>query len=314
MIFIRYFVLNIAHPKNGKNKMITLPENEKICAIFEDCCEKLEIDSLKKNMEELVIYDMTDGTRTSTELEGADAYVDGGLFVMRFIHFQKVLGARNSYINVIHEGHKNRVNYSDIYEGMRRHVEMYREFSKKDNIALKFVGNYDSRIDPKNTNYDLRKDLKDLENETAINAQHTAHFLINYSTKWVAEVGRGLFKNLPEANVILRHAKGYVNGDMWLYGKLDNNSFVYAQNGSSNINWSDRQIIMLIALCLRSMLLNKGTHMSKKYEGDEKDIVRKKREIELSFIHKSFYDSSIETKFRKRAVIFSSYGPEIYEF
>ncbi len=294
--------------------MITLPENEKICAIFKDCCEKLEIDCSRKNLEELVIYDMTDGTRTSTELEGADAYVDGGLFVMRFIHFLKVLGAKNSYINVIHEGHKNRVNYNDIYEGMRRHVEMYREFSKKDNIALKFVGNYDSRIDPKDMNYDLRKDLKDLENETAINAQHTAHFLINYSTKWVAESGKGMLENLPEANVILRHAKGYVNGDMWLYGKLDNNSFVYAQNGSSNINWSDRQIIMLIALCLRSLLLNRGTHMSKKYEGDEKDIVRKKREIELSFIHKSYYDGSIESKFRKRVVIFSSYGPEIYEF
>ncbi|VVB96550.1 Uncharacterised protein [uncultured archaeon] len=294
--------------------MITLPEEEDISTIFTDCCEKLNIDGSRKNMEELVIYDMTDGTRTSTELEGAEAYVDGGLFVMRFIHFLKVLGAKNSYINVIHEGHKNRVNYKDIYEGMRRHVEMYREFAKKDNVMLRFVGNYDTRIDPNDTNYDLRKDLKDLERETGISAQHTAHFLINYSTRWAAEAGREFMKTLPEANVILRHAKGYVNGDMWLFGKLDNNSFVYAQNGSSNINWSDRQIIMLIALCLRSLLLNRGTHMSKKYEGDEKDIVRKKREIELSLTHKSFHDSSKESKFRKRVVIFSSYGPEIYEF
>ncbi len=294
--------------------MITLPEEEDISTIFADCCEKLNIDGSRKNSENLVIYDMTDGTRTSTELEGAEAYVDGGLFVMRFIHFLKVLGAKNSYINVIHEGHKNRVNYKDIYEGMRRHVEMYREFAKKDNVMLKFVGNYDTRIDPNDTNYDLRKDLKDLERETGINAQHTAHFLINYSTRWAAEGGREFMKTLPEANVILRHAKGYVNGDMWLFGKLDNNSFVYAQNGSSNINWSDRQIIMLIALCLRSLLLNRGTHMSKKYEGDEKDVVRKNREIGLSLTHKSFHDSSKESKFRKRVVIFSSYGPEIYEF
>ncbi len=294
--------------------MITLPKDEEIRAIFEDCCEKLGIDSSRKNMEGLVIYDMTDGTRTSTALEGSDAYFDGGLFVMRFIHFLKVLGAKNSYINVIHEGHKQRVNYNDIYEGMRRHVEMYREYSRKNNVRLRFVGKYDTGINPKDTDYDLRADLKELEDAAAINPEHTVHFMINFSTRWAAEEGKEFFRTLPEANVILRHAKGYVNGDMWLFGKLDNNSFVYAQNGSSNINWSHRQIIMLIALCLRSMLLNKGTHLSKKYEGDEKDVVRQKREIELSFIHESFYDTSVETKFQKRAVIFSSYGPEIYEF
>ncbi len=294
--------------------MITMPHDEEIRVTFKDCCEKLGIDSSRNNMEGLVIYDMTDGTRTSTELEGSDAYFDGGLFVMRFIHFLKVLGAKNSYINVIHEGHKQRVNYNDIYEGMRRHVEMYREYSRKNNVRLRFVGKYDTSINPNDTDYDLRADLKELEEVTAINPEHTVHFMINYSTRWAAEEGKEFFSTLPEANVILRHAKGYVNGDMWLFGKLDNNSFVYAQNGSSNINWSDRQIIMLIALCLRSMLLNKGTHLSKKYEGDEKDVVRQKREIELSFIHESFYDRSAETKFQKRAVIFSSYGPEIYEF
>ncbi len=294
--------------------MITLPKDEEIRATFEDCCEKLGIEGSRTNMQGLVIYDMTDGTRTSTELEGSDAYFDGGLFVMRFVHFLKVLGAKNSYINVIHEGHKQRVNYNDIYEGMRRHVEMYREYSRKNNVRLRFVGKYDTSISPKDTDYDLRADLKELEEATATSPEHTVHFMINFSTRWAAEEGKEFFRTLPEANVILRHAKGYVNGDMWLFGKLDNNSFVYAQNGSSNINWSDRQIIMLIALCLRSMLLNKGTHLSKKYEGDEKDVVRQKREIELSFTHESFYDKSVETNFQKRVVIFSSYGPEIYEF
>ncbi len=255
------------------------PPDEKIHEIFRNCCEKLEIDDSRENMEELVIYDMTDGTRTSTELEGSDAYFDGGLFVIRFIHFLKVLGSKNSYINVIHEGHKNRVNYTDIYEGMRRHVDMYKKFSAMDNLRLRFIGKYDVQINPGETAYDIRKDFKDLEDATAKNPAHTAHFMINYSTRWAAEEGKEFFRTLPAVNVILRHAKGYVNGDMWLYGKLDNNSFVYAQNGSSNVNWSDRQIIMLIAACLRSLMLNKGTHMSKKYEGDEKDIVRQKREM-----------------------------------
>jgi hypothetical protein len=297
----------------GKN-MIYLPSDEEIDTIFKDCCEKLEIDGSRENMKELVIYDMTDGTRTSTNLEGSDAYFDGGLFVMRFIHFLKVLGTKYSYVNVIHEGHKQRVNYKDIYEGMRRHVEMYREYSKKNNVMLRFVGKYDTNINPEDVDYDLRKDLKELEEIAATCPEHTVHFLINYSTRWAAEEGKEFFKKLPEANVILRHAKGYVNGNMWLYGKLDSNSFVYAQNGSSNLNWSDRQIIMLVSLCLRSMLLNKGTHMSKKYEADEKEIVRQKREIELSFINKSFYDKSIRSNLPKRVIIYSSYGPEIYEF
>jgi len=294
--------------------MIDLPSEKEINTIFKNCCENLDIDGSRENMLELVIYDMTDGTRTSTNLEGPDAYFDGGLFVLRLIHFLRTLGAKYSYVNVIHEGHKERVNYKDIYEGMQRHVDLYGEYAKKNNVMLRFVGKYDTNINPKDINHDLRKDLRELEEMTAINAEHTVHFLINYSTRWAAEEGKELFKMLPEANVIVRHAKGYVNGNMWLFGKLDSNSFVYSQNGSSNINWSDKQIIMLIALCLRSMLLNKGTHMSKKYEADEKDIVREKREIELSFIHKSFYEKSKETKFKKRSIIFSSYGPEVYEF
>lgn len=294
--------------------MIDLLSDKEIIGIFKNCCEYLDINGSAENMEELVIYDMTDGTRTSTDLEGSEAYFDGGLFVLRFVHFLKVLGSRYSYVNVIHEGHKERVNYKDIYAGMQRHVEIYGEYARKNNVTLRFVGKYDTSINPKDISYDLRKDLKELESSTAINSEHIVHFLINYSTRWAAEEGKEFFKTLPEANVILRHAKGYVNGNMWLFGKLDSNSFVYAQNGSSNINWSDTQIIMLISLCLRSMLLNKGTHMSKKYAADEKDTVRQKREIELSFIHKSFYDRSKETKFKKRAIIFSSYGPEIYEF
>jgi len=295
--------------------MYKLPDESFIKDVFADACKRLEIDGSKENLEELVIYDMTDGTRTSTDLEGEEAYFDGGLFVMRFIHSLKALGAKNSYINVIHEGHKNRVNYRDIYAGMLRHVDAYRDYALKNDIALKFVGKYDEKIDPSEvSDYDLRKDLMELEKVTGDNAGHTAHFLINYSSRWAARDADASYKSLPEANVILRHAKGYVNGDMWLFGKLDNNSFVYVQNGSSSVNWSDGQMAWLIALCLRSMLINKGTHLSKNYVEGESDALRQKREVELSFIHKSFYDESKEIKPAKRVVIFSSYGPEVYEF
>ncbi|MEE9593954.1 MAG: hypothetical protein V3V92_00995 [Candidatus Hydrothermarchaeales archaeon] len=295
--------------------MYQLPDENFIKAVFADACKHLEIDGSRENMAELVIYDMTDGTRTSTSLEGEEAYFDGGLFVMRFIHSLKALGAKNSYINVIHEGHKDRANYRDIYAGMRRHVDAYREYALKNDVKLRFLGKYDEKIDPRDVgDYDLREDLRELEKVTANNAEHTAHFLVNYSSRWAAEEAGESYKSLPEANVILRHAKGYVNGDMWLYGKLNSNSFVYVQNGSSSVNWSDGQMAWLIALCLRSMLINKGTHLSKKYVAGESDVLRQRREVELSFTHKSFYDESKETKPKKRIVIFSSYGPEVYEF
>ncbi|MFQ5815291.1 MAG: hypothetical protein ACE5G7_02225 [Candidatus Hydrothermarchaeaceae archaeon] len=295
--------------------MYQLPDDSVIKNAFADACKSLEIDGSRRNMAELVIYDMTDGTRTSTDLKGPEAYFDGGLFVMRFIHTLKILGSKNSYINVIHEGHKDRVNYRDIYAGMRRHVDAYREYALENDVRLRFLGKYDEKIDPRDVaDYDLREDLMELERLTAGNTGHTAHFLINYSSRWAAEEAGEFYKALPAANVILRHAKGYVNGDMWLYGKLDNNSFVYVQNGSSSVTWSDGQMVWLIALCLRSMLLSRGTHLSKKYAAGEREVLRQKREVELSFIHKSFYDESSEPQPPKRVIIFSSYGPEVYEF
>ncbi|PKM92057.1 MAG: hypothetical protein CVU81_02535, partial [Euryarchaeota archaeon HGW-Euryarchaeota-1] len=59
-------------------------------------------------------------------------------------------------------------------------------------------------------------------------------------------------------------------------------------------------------------------HLTKIYVPGENEDVRKEREIELSLIHKDFYDEKEdedkENKFKKRAIIFSAVGPEIYEF
>lgn len=295
-------------------ELIKLADINSVQSLFNKICIELEIDGSKENMEKLVIYEMTDGTRTSTDLEGDEAYFDGGLFCLRFIHIFKILGGSNLYVNVIHKGHKNRENYSDIYKGMKRLVDIYKEFAIQQKIRLEFIGKFEDEIDPKDNNGDLKRQLKELGDLTSNYTGLTVHFMINYSTAWASEEGKEFFKTLPEANVIFRHAKGYVNGDMWLHGKLDNNSFVYSQNGSSSINWSDRQIVYAIALSLRSNLINSGTHLSKTYKTGEREKIRQERERALSIVHKSFYDPSIEIKPQKRIVIFSPIGPEIYEF
>ena len=137
--------------------------------------------------------------------------------------------------------------------------------------------------------------------------------MINYSTTWATK-NRKRLRNLPNVDVIVRHTKGYVGGDMWIYDKFDKNTFMYVQNGSSNVNWSDRQLVYLIATALRSKILNSGGHQSKVYKQNEDKIVRKKREKDLSIVHKKFYGKKNEKKSMKRVVIFDVYGPEIYEF
>jgi len=288
--------------------------DEKIFELFKRIAKNLEISFSENDLSELCVYDMTDGTRTSTTLQGKDAYVDGGLFALRFANVLRALGAKNVYLNVIHTGHKKRENYKDIYEGMTELVNVYLNYANEHNVRLKFLGNSNERIDTSNSKFNLWEILKDLEKKTEKNKGITMYILINFSTRWLSK-HEEIFENLPEINVVVRHTKGYINGDMQVFGRMDNYSLVYVQNGSSSINWSDNQIVYLAGVCLRSYLLNKGTHLTKTYTGDEKENIRKKRELELSLAHKDFYNrEENENKGKKRVIIFSPIGPEIYEF
>ncbi|MDI6730588.1 MAG: hypothetical protein QMD06_03500 [Candidatus Altarchaeum sp.] len=301
--------------------------DEKILDLFKKSAKNLNFSFLNEDMVELCVYDMTDGTRTSTNLKGSDAYIDGGLFALRFTNVFRVLGVKNIYLNVIHTDHKKRVNYKDIYEAMLKLVNVYLNYANKYKAKLKFLGNLDEKIDSRDSELDIAEILKGLEKKTENNKGLTIYILINFSTRWLAK-HEEIYDNLPEVSVVVRHTKGYINGDMQIFGRMDNHSLVYAQNGSSSTNWSDRQIVELATICLKSYILNRGTHLTKTYTDGENEYVREKREIELSLIHKDFYDKkenkeenkdkenkeNNENKFKKRAIIFSSVGPEIYEF
>ncbi len=292
-----------------------------ILDLFEESAKNLNFSFSEEDLTGLCVYDMTDGTRTSTGLQGSDAYVDGGLFALRFTNVLRSLGVKNIYLNVIHTGHKKRTNYGDIYEAMLKLVEVYLNYANKYDAKLKFLGNLGESIDYGNNNsnnkFNLAEILKGLENKTENNKGLTIYILINFSTRWLAK-HEEIFEILPEINIVVRHTKGYINGDMQIFGRMDNHSLVYAQNGSSSTNWSDRQIAYLAAVCLKSYILNRGTHLTKTYTGEENTDIREKREIELSLIHKDFYvekeNKDKENIFKKRAIIFSSVGPEIYEF
>lgn len=278
-----------------------LPSKKTITQIFEARCKELDVDPTA--VADLVIYELTDGTRTSTDLTGPEAYYDGSLFVLRLVHVLDALGCRYAYVLTVGESHQIRDNWQDIMTALQKSVKLWTEYVKNHNIRIKFVGNFETLRGME----DFKAALKNIERLSAKNDGMIIFILINYSSSWAYSDAR--FKQLPNANVIIKHTKGQVNEGLWLPDKLHDNSFVYVQQGSCSSTWSDEQLITLVALATRSMVLHKGLQYGKSYAEGEKEAIRQAREIEMSLVHRQ-----LSKKATKRVVMFSHIGPEIYEF
>jgi hypothetical protein len=289
-----------------------LPSEEKILRTFEEACQKLGIKNPEENMKKTIIYLMTDGTRTASNLEGEAAYVDGSDFSKRFVHVVKTVGGKTCYVNVFEEFHQKRKDYGNIYSALVKVVPDWFDFVKKNNIRLKFIGKFDSSFMPDGKNEDLRKHLKMLEDLTAKN-EFTAHIFINFSREW-ALANRELFKGMPTINSIIRFTKGQgVPESMTLPGKVEHETLIYVQQGSSSMNWSDRQVVFLVALALRANVRNMPYFLQSSYVDGDRERIRRQREEERLFVNEDFYDKK-DGKKPKVAVIFSEVGPERYTF
>ncbi len=285
-------------------KLPDLPPEHEVKKMFDKACRKLRISEEEKQaISQLAIYELTDGTRTTTDLKGWEAYFDGGLFIMRLFYLMSKLGIDHSYVLTTGFKHQTRENYQEIIKALQKEVVVYNEFATKHNIKLKFVTENKSLKKIKG----FLKSLRDLEKKTVKNTGITMYILINYDSEWAYKDRK--FKKLPNANVIVKHTKGQVNEGLWLPGKLHGNGFVYAQNGSMSSVWSDMDLIYLITCCLRSMLQHQGMQYASAYNGNEDQIIRQKRENELYFVRRKLTFIP-----KKRIVLFSKYGPEIYEF
>lgn len=303
-----------------KNALVTFPSAESARKVFTQACKELDL-GMPVNVKDLTIYEMTDGMRTTTDLGGADAYFDGGIFALRLIHLLKVLGGKSCYVNVIEERHKLRRNYDSIFGGLRRLYPVYRRYSRENDVRLRFIGDLGETLEPQGTCGDFATDLKALEDETRSGKKFTAFFLINYSLEWAMRHDEGL-RNLPAINQIVRHTKLQVPTGMLLPPFLsDYSSCVYVQQGSSSRTWTDSQLSCLVAVALRSMVLNQGTQYLKKYTPFEVAQIRAEREEKLYLAHRHLFgvrgQFSSDKKILhnpKRAIIAGPLGPEIYEF
>lgn len=289
-------------------------EEEKIRNMFKDFCEKLEVKDFEKHIPKLITYLMTDGTRTSTNLPQEKAYMDGADFSARFLQISKIVGCKDVYVNVFEEFHRFRGNYPKIYTALLKVVPVWKKFAMHNDIKLKFVGKLDEPINPEGFKEDLRIHLKELEELTRGN-DFGSYIFINFNREW-AEKNRHLFKDWPTVNAVIRFTKGLSAPEsMWLPGKIRYESLIYVQQGSSSINWSDRQITFLVALALRAMVRNTPFYARKDYQEMDRDRIRKLREKELVFINKDFYDKKLdEGNDAKVAMIFTEVGPERYKF
>jgi len=301
---------------------IELPSKENVVRAFAAACHSLEIKNVEEGLKNLVIYEMTDGMRTSTRLEGGNAYFDGGVFCLRFIHMLRILGISSCYVNVIEEKHTRRDNYSHIYDGLRKLFPLYSEYAQEHNVKLVFLGNLNGSLEPKGYRGDFSEDLKDLESKTEKNTGFIAYFLINYSLDWAIR-NSSRFAAMPMLDVTVRHTKfQFPTGMMLPSSKSDFCSLIYVQQGSAGTTWSDEQIVQLIAIALRSKLLNSGTQYLKSYREGERDTIRSKRENDLFMIHrrisseKPFEETGLARHVynTKRAILAGPAGPEIYEF
>ncbi|MCW4010107.1 MAG: hypothetical protein NWF05_05755 [Candidatus Bathyarchaeota archaeon] len=298
---------------------IKLPSEQAVVKAFAEASQALGVEQVDDSLKDLVIYEMTDGMRTSTQLEGDNAYFDGGIFCLRFIHMLRILGMSSCYVNVIEEKHTHRENYTHIFGGLRKLYPIYEEYAQQHNVRLIFLGDLEGSLEPKGYEGNFSQALKHLESKTEKNSGFTAYFLINYSLDWAMK-NESKFASMPMLDVTVRHTKfQFPTGMMLPAAKSDFCSLIYVQQGSAGTTWSDEQIIQLITLALRSKLLNNGTQYLKCYKEGEKDAIRSKRETELFMVHRKLNaekaaEASGGAVSTKRAILAGPAGPEIYEF
>jgi hypothetical protein len=284
--------------------MNALLSRDDVNRMFATVCDRLGVHNPER-VRDLALYELTDGTRTTTGLDGAAAYVNGAEFVLRLAHMLNVLGARTMYVITTARRHRARSNYPEIMAALREVVGMYRTFAREAGVRLRFYGDYQSGDAPETAGF--AKALHGLEQETKDNPGLQLICLVDYAADWACS--DPAWQALPPANVMVRHTKGTINEGTWLPGKLDGNSFVYAQNGSVSDAWSDMDLMHMVGVAVRSMLAAEGFYFTKEYQGDESAEIRRQRETELAFKHER-----LTAQPSKRLVMFSTVGPEVYEF
>lgn len=241
----------------------------------------LNISFNSKDLENLVIYDILDGTRSTLSTDDTFDYrLECAFFTLNLIHTLKALGIKNSYFMIHTSYNRNRGEneFKLVLEKILLGAPFIKKYAIKNNIRCLCIGAKE--------NYELIDILKEVMDSTK-DGDFNAFFLFDYAEFLPQSDGKkNIFDVLPDIDVCIRHTKFQISGG-WIPGKMRKSVFLYSQNGSTYNNWKSDEIVALIAMSLFAKKLNEGEGLSKVYSDGEIKQRYIKREIDL--FHKTVY-------------------------
>ena len=268
------------------NKMFASPSNIKndflrIWNKINKLCD-LSISFNFEELQNLVIYDILDGTRSTLSMNNMfDHRLECAFFTLNLIHTLKSLGVKNSYfmVHTAYNRSRGEKEFKLVLEKILLSTPFVKKYAIQNNIRCLCIGTKE--------NYELRDVLKEVMESTR-NGSFNAFFLFDYTEYLPQSVEKqNIFDVLPDIDVCVRHTKFQISGG-WIPGKMRKSVFLYSQNGTTYSNWESDEIVALIAMSLFAKKINKGEGLSKIYsDNDELKQRYIKREIDL--FHKTVY-------------------------
>jgi hypothetical protein len=248
--------------------------------IWDKIIQKIDLDIISdkncKEIENLVIYDILDGSRsTLISKSKVDWDVELPLYTLNIIHTLRALGARNCYIMIHTSYNRERggKEFNQVLKKITLGALLIKKYAIQNNIRCSCIGMQE--------NYEYIHLLSDIMESTKNGDFHT-YFLFDYNEKWILNRNAQiLLNNMPDIDVYIRHTKFQPSGG-WIPGKMSRSAFLYSQNGSIYSNWDSDELVTLLALSLLAKLLHKGEILSKTYiTREEIDQRYRLRELEL---------------------------------
>jgi len=265
--------------------------------------ENLEIE---KYTSSFVPYLYLDGHRSSNSgSSDLEKYSSGFRFFLRFGTMMQQLGF-TKMVTMVHTSRncKDRERIDSIQSAVQKSIDFTDDYVSKSKFQLYGdIESYKSMGNSEFYNY-----LNEVDNKSPAKPDFIHHILINYSEQWAIN-NLDRINLMPDISCVIRFTKGFVSGG-WIPIKMQKTTFVYSQVPSVSEFWSDDGILALFLISLKNWIATKDFIGTKSYDNEEKELIHKKRDIDLSHNTIKLY---LNSPLRNRIISFEVEGPVIYE-
>jgi len=265
--------------------------------------ENLEIE---KYTSSFVPYLYLDGHRSSNSgSSDLEKYSSGFRFFLRFGMMMQQLGF-TKMVTMVHTSRncKDRERIDSIQSAVQKSIDFTNDYVSKSKFQLYGdIESYKSMGNSEFYNY-----LNEVDNKSPAKPDFIHHILINYSEQWAIN-NLDRINLIPDISSVIRFTKGFVSGG-WIPIKMQKTTFVYSQVPSVSEFWSDDGILALFLISLKNWIATKDFIGTKSYDNEEKELIHKKRDIDLSHNTIKLY---LNSPLRNRIISFEVEGPVIYE-